>query len=217
MKHFSLSLPLLRYCCRGLRSTSAAQNTVPVSRPRHIPCTQNVTGLNPACDLCWMSYPWCTQSFLLFCCSALRLSTNTMSAGVLRLSYNGKISPTDSWGFFQDGSSEHTGGILYIRRKAVSCNQRDSVVRCEEGCSNRHNKTNNKFPAVSCTACLRMAVGADGWCTKCKWLKKGLKSFNNACTVFFFIKLMSRIIQKCINPTHYFSLKTILWQIDIFT
>lgn len=30
--------------------------------PRDTPCTQNVPSLNPACDLCWMSYPQCIRS-----------------------------------------------------------------------------------------------------------------------------------------------------------
>lgn len=44
------------------RSTSMEQNLQAVTGPRHILCTQNVTGLNPACDLFWMSYPRCIQS-----------------------------------------------------------------------------------------------------------------------------------------------------------
>lgn len=51
------------------RSTSREQNLRAVNRL----CAQNVTGLNPACDLCWMSYPRCIQSFQWLCCWVLHL------------------------------------------------------------------------------------------------------------------------------------------------
>lgn len=57
---------------------SMEQNLLVVNWPRHIWCTQNVTGLNPACDLCWMSYPRCIQSFQLFCCCFPQLGTNAI-------------------------------------------------------------------------------------------------------------------------------------------
>ncbi len=55
------------------RSVRMEQNRRAVKGLRCILCTQNVTGLNPACDLCWMSYPQCIQSFqlLLLLCSLI--------------------------------------------------------------------------------------------------------------------------------------------------
>ncbi len=69
--------PTLTVCVVFLLSME--QNLLALNRPRPLPCTQNVTGLNPACDLCWMSYPWCIQSFQLFCCCLPQLGKNAIN------------------------------------------------------------------------------------------------------------------------------------------
>lgn len=71
-------LLLLPCCCSGLRSTSMEQKSLAVNGPRRTLSTQNVTGLNPACDLFWMSYPRCIQSFWPLCCCVCQQSTHVI-------------------------------------------------------------------------------------------------------------------------------------------